>query len=174
MIFHGSNSLSPFIFWQKWFFILCTSPPIIRNMARTKICRVPKSAPTNTVWPNKTIVYLGNPIFTNGAFVGLCVTTIFAFGPITISLFVSELRPLKRGRPLFFWKSLPGPTVWLCLSLTTLAYAGVGWAGWCCLFIDFIDLLRILFWNVNRQSSQRKGLHLKGFSTLHIILYSNL
>ena len=45
----------------------------------------------------------------------------------------------------FFWKSLPGPTVWLCLSLTTLAYAGVGWAGWCCLFIDLIDLFRFYF-----------------------------
>ena len=30
-------------------------------------------------------------IFVNGAFVALCVTTILPNGPITISLFVSEL-----------------------------------------------------------------------------------
>ena len=37
-----------------------------------------------------------NPIFVNGAFVALSITTISPVGPITISLFISQLQPAKK------------------------------------------------------------------------------
>ena len=44
----------------------------------------PKSALTGTFWAKIPIFCLGNQIFVYEAFFALCVTTISAFGPITI------------------------------------------------------------------------------------------
>ena len=44
-------------------------------------------------------LYLSKPIFVNGVFVALCVTTILPLGPITISLFkTSEERVTLENR----------------------------------------------------------------------------
>ena len=42
-------------------------------------------------------------------FVALCVTTILPFGPIILSLFVSQLEPFERRRPFFFKKIFTRP-----------------------------------------------------------------
>ena len=49
----------------------------VRNMVKAEMCVYPKSALT-VVFDQEKIFYLGNPLF---AFVVLCVTIIFAFGP---------------------------------------------------------------------------------------------
>ena len=41
-------------------------------------------------------------IFVNGAFVALCITSITPVGPLTLYLFVSELRPKKLHRCVAF------------------------------------------------------------------------
>ena len=51
-----------------------------------------------------------NPIFVNGAFVALSRTTISPVGPITISLFISQLQPAKKYVRLLrsqFWCHRP-------------------------------------------------------------------
>ena len=67
------------------------------------MCPYPKSSQdSQRILAKNPLQY--NQIFVNGAFVGLCATTIFAVGLITISPFVSELQPLKRRRLFFLLK----------------------------------------------------------------------
>ena len=61
----------------SFFFILCTLLFNVRNMVKAEMCVYPKSALT-VAFGQEKISYLGNPLF---AFVVLCVTIIFAFGP---------------------------------------------------------------------------------------------
>ena len=58
-------------------FILCTLLFNVRNMVKAEMCVYPKSALT-VAFGQEKIFYLGNPLF---AFVVLCMTIIFAFGP---------------------------------------------------------------------------------------------
>ena len=64
---------------------------------------------------------LGNQVFANRAFVTLCVVTIFAFGPITISLFFFELEQFEPGSSFFSENLYPAP-----LWLTALACTARG------------------------------------------------
>ena len=61
---------------------------------------------------------LGNPIFVNGTFVALCVTTIARIGPIKISLFVSICRA---------WCSVFFLKIWTLSHCGTLSVKHTGW-----------------------------------------------
>ena len=71
--------------------------------------------PIQRILAPNPIFCFGNQIFLNGAFVTVYVKIIFAFGLITISLFVFELKPFERGSQFLLWKFLPGPTVGICV-----------------------------------------------------------
>ena len=110
-------SLSPFA--KPDFFLFCA---LCSPMSGTWL--VPKCVPTpNQPWSahfgQNQFFYLGNPIFADRRLLA------YAWGPFLLfdpsQYFCSWVRPLKRRRPFFFWKSLPGPILGLCLSLTALA-----------------------------------------------------
>ena len=107
-------SLSPLFFCKNRLFLFCA---LCSPMSGT--WRLPKCVPTQSQpYPAHFGPKSDFSNFRRWPFGGQCVTTIF--GPITISIFVSELQPVMLVT-FFSKKSLPGPTVSLCLSLTALA-----------------------------------------------------
>ena len=91
----------------------------------------------------------------NGHFSQKNVTSILPVGPITRSVFVSELELFGRGSPFFVLKIFTRPSVVLCLSLTTVL---------ACHYLDYLYFFHHWTpWNCIRRTN---SLPKKSFSNL--------
>ena len=88
-----------------WLFLFCAlCSPMLGTWLWPK-CLSTKIGPNRRILAkNIFFTYIGNLTF---AFVAPCVTIIFAFGPITISLSFPSWSCWGAGECFYFWKSLP-------------------------------------------------------------------